>query len=460
LGDQIFMIDAELKNLQIDRTRRRSAEPSKWATRWIITGVVILLLLGGWRFAAEKLNPVPVVEVQRVRSISAASAPEGVILNATGYIVAAHKIEVAAKVIGRVKWIGVDKGDRVKEGEVLVRLEDDEYQAQLMQAKGQLTSLEAKLAEAMNGSRPEEVAQAQANVNTAQSDLDNARVTLDRNKNLLKDGVVAKQVVDDAQARYDNALHRVISLQKTYELVKLGPRKEQVDSLRGQVDQARGAVNYAQTNLANTIIRAPVTGTILERAVEKGEFVTTSFVGDRGAKGYVVSLADLNDLEVELDIAQNDFAKLHANQHGAVTTDAFPDRKYDGFIKEISPEANRQKATVQVKVKISQPDTFLRPEMNASVAFASEENAGQKSTRTGSESAAKPVVIVPASALHDGAVFVLLDGKALRRAVKTGATSAQGVRVEQGLVGGEDLITNPPPGLKDGDKVRQKAATS
>ena len=458
--NQIFMIDAELKNLQIDRTKRRSAEPSKWAARWIIAGVVILLLLGGWRFAAEKFNPAPVVEVQRVRSISAASAPEGVILNATGYIVAAHKIEVAAKVIGRVKWIGVDKGDRVKEGEVLVRLEDDEYQAQLMQAKGQLTSLEAKLAEAMNGSRPEEVAQAQANVNTAQSDLDNARVTLERNKNLLKDGVVAKQVVDDSQARYDNALHRVISLQKTFELVKLGPRQEQVDSLRGQVDQARGAVNYAQTNLANTIIRAPVTGTILERAVEKGEFVTTSFVGDRGAKGYVVSLADLNDLEVELDIAQNDFAKLHANQHGAVTTDAFPDRKYDGFIKEISPEANRQKATVQVKVKISKPDTYLRPEMNASVAFASEENSGQTSTRTGGESTAKPVVIVPASALHDGAVFVLLDGKALRRAVKTGATSAQGVRVEEGLVGGEDLITNPPPGLKDGDKVRQKAATS
>ena len=167
---------------------------------------------------------------------------------------------------------------------------------------------------------------------------------------------MAQQVVDDAQARYDNALHRVNSLQKTYELVKLGPRKEQIDSLRGQVDQARGALNYAETNLANTIIRAPVTGTILERAVEKGEFVTTSFVGDRGAKGYVVSLADLNDLEVELDIAQNDFAKLHALQHGAVTTDAFPDRKYDGFIKEISPEANRQKATVQIKVKISQPD--------------------------------------------------------------------------------------------------------
>jgi HlyD family secretion protein len=451
-------MDAELKHLQIDRTKRRSAEPSKWATRWIIAGVAILLLLGGWRFAAEKLNPAPVVEVQRVKSISAGSAPEGIILNATGYIVAAHKIEVAAKVIGRVKWIGVEKGDRVKEGDVLVRLEDDEYQAQLLQAKGQMASLQARLDEAMNGSRPEEVAQAQANVNTAKSDLENARVTLDRNVSLLKDGVVAKQVVDDAQARYDNALSRVNSLQKTFDLVKLGPRKEQVDSLRGLLEQARGAVNYAQTNLANTVIRAPVTGTILERAVEKGEFVTTSFVGDRGAKGYVVSLADLNDLEVELDIAQNDFAKLHAQQHGTVTTDAFPDRKYDGFIKEISPEANRQKATVQIKVKIAKPDSYLRPEMNASVAFAAEEKKADKPATASAD--AKPVVIIPAGAVRDGSVFVLLDGKALRRPVKTGASSTQGLRVEQGLVGGEDLILNPPAGLKDGDKVRQKAATS
>jgi HlyD family secretion protein len=182
-------------------------------------------------------------------------------------------------------------------------------------------------------------------------------------------------------------------------------------------------------------------------------------VGDRGAKGYVVSLADLNDLEVELDIAQNDFAKLHAQQHGSVTTDAFPDRKYDGFIKEISPEANRQKATVQIKVKISQPDAYLRPEMNASVAFAAEEKSAEKSANRAPDAAAKPVVMVPAGALRDGSVFVLLDGKALRRAVKTGATGTQGVRVEQGLVGGEDLITNPPPGLKNGDAVRQKAAT-
>jgi HlyD family secretion protein len=445
-------MDSELKNLRIDRSKRRSSEPSNWATRWIVGGVLLLLLLGGWRVASEKLNQAPEVEVVRVKSISSASAPAGVVLNATGYIVAAHKIEVAAKVIGKVKWIGVDKGSRVKEGEVLVRLEDDEYQAYVLQAKGALASLQAKLDQAMHGSRPEEVAQATANVRTAQSDLDNAKLTLDRDRQLLKEKVIAVQLVDDAQAKYDNALHRVNSLQKSYELVKLGPRQEEIDSLRGQVDQARGALNYAETNLANTIIRAPVTGTILERAVEKGEFVTTSFVGDRGAKGYVVSLADLNDLEVELDIAQNDFAKLHSMQHGTVTTDAFPDRKYDGFIKQISPEANRQKATVQIKVKVTKPDEYLRPEMNASVAFASDDRPATAS----SEGSAKPVVIVPASALKDGSVFVLLDGKAVRRTVKSGAASSQGVRVEQGLVGGEDVILNPPATLKDGDKVRQK----
>jgi len=445
-------MDAELKNLKIDRTRRRNTEPARWARIWIICGVVVLLLLGGWNLVSQKLNAAAEVQVQRVHTISAASAPQGVILNATGYIVAAHKIEVAAKVVGKVKWIGVDKGDRVHEGEVMVRLEDDEYQAQLQQANGQLATLQAKLDEALHGSRPEEVAQALANVESAKADLENARVTLKRNLGLVEEKVAPQQALDDAQARYDSAVHKVNALQKTYELVKIGPRQEEIDSIRGQVQQARGMVAYAETNLANTIIRAPVTGTILERAVEKGEFVTTSFVGDRGAKGYVVSLADLNDLEVELDISQNDFAKLHSAQHGVVTTDAFPDRKYDGFIKEISPEANRQKATVQIKVKITKPDEYLRPEMNASVAFISDEKPASLST-----SVEKPVVLVPASAVKDGAVFVMLDGHAVRRTVKTGATSPAGVRVEQGLIGGEDLILNPPAGLKDGDRVKQKA---
>jgi HlyD family secretion protein len=445
-------METELKSLRIDRNARRDNGPSPWATRWIIAGVTILLLLGAGRYIYGKLNAATEVETTRVRAVEAAGGQAGntTILNATGYIVAAHKIEVAAKVIGRVAWIGVDKGYKVKQGQILVRLEDDEYRAQLQQAQGTLASLSAKLQEAENGSRPEEIARALADLNVAKADLENFRITLDRTRGLVNEKVLSKQALDDAVAKYDSQAARVNSIQRTYDLAKLGTRQEQIDSLRGQVEQARGAVAYAETQLQNTVIHAPVTGTILERAVEKGEFVTTSFVGDRGAKGYVVSLADLNDLQVELDINQNDFAKLSPTQKGIVTTDAYPDKKYDGIIYEISPEANRQKATVQVKVKVLNPDDYLRPEMNASVAFYNEGTAAP------ANSVAKPVIYVPSAAVKNEAVFVIFNGKAVRRAVKTGGVSSQGIRIDDGLIGGEDLILNPPADLKDGDAVRPK----
>jgi HlyD family secretion protein len=444
-------MEAELKSLRIDRSQRRPPSGSKWAARWIIGGVALFLLLGAGRFVYEKMNSAPVVEVQRVRQASSPSASGGaVILNATGYIIAAHRIQVASKVVGKVSWIGVEKGTKVKEGQVLVRLEDDEYRAQLQQARGQLANLQAKLRELENGSRPEEIAGALANLNVAKADLENANVSLQRAKTLTESKVLSRQALDDAQARYDSALAKVASLEKTHELVRLGPRIEQVDAVRGQIEQANGSVAFYETQLRNTIIRAPVTGTILERAVEKGEFVTTSFVGERGAKGYVVSLADLNDLQVELDISQSDFAKLGPRQRGVVTTDAFPDRKYEGYIEEISPEANRQKATVQIKVRVQKPDDYLRPEMNANVAFVSDEKPSSVSGTS------KPMIVVPTSSVRNGAVFVALGGKAIRRPVKAGSAASHGTRIDEGLVGGEDLIVNPPAELKDGDKVAVK----
>jgi HlyD family secretion protein len=444
-------METDLKNLQIDRSGKRDPQPPKWAARWIIAGVAVFLLLGTARLAYNKLGAATEVETVRVQAASAgAGAGQAVVLNATGYIVAHHEIEVASKVVGRVQWIGVEKGDHVQAGQVLVRLEDDEYQAQLEQAKGNLASLQARLLEDEHGSRPEEIAVAKANLNQAKADLDDAKVTLDRTKELAGQGVMSHQQLDDAQSKYDDAAARVVSLDRTFELVRLGPRQEEIDSLRGQVEQAKGAVAYAQNQLDNTIIRAPVTGTILERAVEKGEFVTNGFVGDKGAKGYVVTLADLNDLQVELDINQNDFARLHMGQKAVVTTDAYPDRKYDGMIAEISPKADRQKATVQVKVKVLHPDDYLRPEMNASVSFLADE---QSAPAGGS---AKPLIVVPAAAVKDNAVFVVLENRAVRRAVKTGPTNSRGVQIDQGLIGGEDLVVNPPASLKDGDRVHVK----
>jgi HlyD family secretion protein len=446
-------MDQDIKSLRIDRSGAAPVRGggSGWATKWILSGVALFVLLGAGATAYKKLNAALEVTTARAQAQQGGGGAMGAVtLNATGYVIAAHKIQVASKVVGKVEWIGVDKGDKVRAGQVLVRLEDDEYKAQMQQARGQLMTLEARLAELSAGSRPEEIAAARANVQQAEADRENAKVTLERTRPLVKEGVLSKASLDDAQARYDAAVERVNSLQKTYELARIGPRKEVIDAMKGQVEQARGVVSFAETQLKNTVIVAPVTGTILERGVERGEFVTTSFVGERGAKGYVVTLADLNDLRVELDISQNDFRKLGPTQKGEITVDAYPDRKWQGVIDEISPEANRQKATVQVKVKVLNPDEYLRPEMNASVAFLAEEKTGARAE------AGKPVVFIPTSTVRNDRVFVVVGGKAVERTIKTSGNTPQGLRVEDGLIGGEDLVVNPPAELKDGMKVEVK----
>lgn len=436
----------ELKNLRIDKSLKSAPAAPRRLTPWVAASAAVLLLAAAAHVAWRWMNRATEIEVVRVEAASAGESAGGdVILNATGYIIAAHKIQLASKVVGKVAWIGVDKGDRVRKGQVIVRLEDDEYRAQLQQARGRLAALEARLAELVAGSRPEEIAVAKANLDQARADLENAGVTLDRAKQLAAERVLARQDLDDAQARYHAQAARVASLERTFELVRIGPRREQIDQVRGQILEAEGNLAFFETQLENTVIRAPIDGTILEREVEIGEFVTTGFVGERGAKGFVVSMADLNDLQVELDINQNDFARLGPRQKGIIATDAYPDRRYQGVIEEISPEANRQKATVQVKVRVVDPDEYLRPEMNASVAFVGEPRPGAP---------ARPQITVPLSAVKDGAVFVALDGRAVRRTVRTGGSTPLGLRVEEGLIGGEDLIVNPPPELKEGSRVR------
>ena len=444
-------METELKGLRIDRTARRERE-SKPILKFVLLATVFGVAAVAAVVGYEKLNaavPVNVVQVPSPMTPSS-SGEQQVVLSATGYIVAAHKIEVASKVNGRVAWIGVDKGDRVSAGQPLVRLEDTEYQAQVQQEKGQLQNLQAKLAEAEHGSRPEEVAKARADVKQADADLADAKVSLNRTKELVQAGVLAKQSLDDSQAKYDGDEAKVASLQRTLDLSVLGPRKEEIDQIRGQIEQARGALAYAQDQLDNTVIKAPVAGTILDRNVEKGEFITTGFVGDKGAKGYIVTMADLNDLQVELDISQNDFPKLGPRQKGVVTTDAYPDRKYQGYVEQVSPEADRAKATVQVKVQVQKPDGFLRPDMNATVSFVSDIKAEPSS------STAKRLVVIPPGAVQNGSVFVVVDNHARKRAVSTAGNSERGVLIASGLIGGEDLIVGPPADLKDGAKIQIK----
>jgi HlyD family secretion protein len=438
----------ELKHLRIDRSL---GEPSQVRRKWtstnvVVGGLAVLAAAAGAMVPVFRRSAVP-VEVITVRAEIGPINGSDLVLNATGYIIAAHKIEVATTVNGRVAWIGVEKGDQANQGQVLVRLESGEYLAKVQEAAGQVSYLQAKLNELTNGSRPEEIAKAGADMAEVNAQLENARVSLERTRKLFDQKVLSRQALDDATEKHNEELARFQSLERAYALTRVGPRSEEIAAARGQLKQAEGTLAYARTQYQNTVIRAPITGTILERNVEPGEFVTTGFVSDNGARGYVVSLADLHQLQVQLDISQNDFSRLVPDQRGVITTDAYPDRRYDGVIEQISPVANRQKATVEVRVKILNPDRFLRPDMNATVAFV----ASEEQRKVGS---AVPVISVPKSAIRDQAVFVVADGKAVYRKVQIGSASGGAVHISGGLQDGEQLIVSPPAGVKDGEAVK------
>jgi HlyD family secretion protein len=451
----------DLQSLRIDRSERggdNGGNGPAWAQRYILGGIAIVVLLAVVALAYRTFSSAtPEVEVTRASAVTSDTQEGAIVLSATGYIVAHHTINVNSKVTGRLEWIGVEKGDKVQAGQVIVRLENQEFRANYEQARGSLENARAYLEELQHGSRPEEIQQAQHNLDEARATLANDRITLDRTQELAAGGVDSKQQLDDATAKFEADQQRANSLGKAFELAKMGPRPEEIARAQGAVAQAQGQLDYAESQLDATVIRAPVTGTILDRTAEKGELITAQFASAAagGPQGSVVSLADLNDLQVELDIAQADFARLFPGQKALVTTDVYPDKVYDGVIAQISPEANRQKATVQVKVQVLRPDRYagieLRPEENATVKFLANETAKTTKGPAG--------VFVPSTAIHDkdGKKIVLLafNGKAVEREIHIVSERSDGALVD-GLVGGENVITAGPSTLKDGDKIKIK----
>ena len=444
--------DQALKGLKIDRSKPTRNRRRKATSVWIVCGFGLLCALAAWRIAASLFGAAE-VETFRVVAPRSGASGEAIVLQAAGYVIPHYRIEVASKVVGRVRWMGVEKGDQVTAGDPIVRLEDDEYQARLVESLGTLQAAQAHLEELEAGSRPEEIERAEADLLEARAQFKEAEIEFKRATELHKQELISTSEFDQAQFRRDGLVSRVESLSKTLKLLRLGPRREDIDSAKAEVKRAEGSVAYNRTLVDATVIRAPVTGTVLERNVEVGELVTTGFVGDRGAKGYVVAMADLNDIQIELDISQNDFARVFMNQRAIVATDAYRDRDYAGAVVEISPEADRQKATVQVKVQVLEPDNLIRPEMNANVAFMAPTEGEQ-----GAEQAVSSArVRIPSEALVDGnSVFLYVEGKAVRRPVRVMRTTASGVEIEQGLTGGEDVILSPPAELEDGDQVQRK----
>ena len=331
----------KLKALQIDRTRKQ--RPT--GTLWLIFIVVIGSTLVAVYFARPKLED----KFRRIKSTtttsegtSSSSTPavsstdmdmaansfptnlsqsplaSNVALTVSGYIINRERIEISPRFMGVVKWIGVKKGDAVTNGQVVVRLDDTEYQARLLQADGVLAS---------------------AKVNLAKAELDAERVS-----QLAKTDIASKEAQDNA---------------------RLG-----LEAARAALKEVEGAHAVAQTYVDWCTIRSPINGVVLEKLVDPNELVVPqSFGGGRGPSTALIAVADTMDLQVEIDLNEADLSKISLNQKCHVSPEAYLDKSYEGYVAEIAPEANRAKGTLQIKVQILNPDKFLTPELSAKVEF-------------------------------------------------------------------------------------------
>jgi HlyD family secretion protein len=442
-------LNERLRSLKIDRSPAVAPETKNRSPKMLLLAVAVLVALAATSYFFF-FSSAKAISAAEVKLESGGTSQSDTVLSVSGYVVAHHKIAVGAKVMGRVAWIGVEKGDTVQQGQVLVRLEDNEFRAQSNQARANLAAAQARLDQLRTGSRPQEKLKDRAGVLQAEATLRNAEADYERTEKLYRAGVTSKAELDRALAQRDTARALLEAARQSSSMTDVGPRPEEIRAAAAQVQQMKAALDYADTQLAATEIRAPVSGTVLQRIVERGEMVSPSAFGESGARTSVVALADLSDLQIELDISQTDFARLEMDQRAEIIPEAFPNLKYTGFIAEIAPEANRAKATVQVKVKVENPDAQLRPEMNARVNFLGKATVGAVQTA--------PRVLLPKTAVvrKDGSdfVFVIKGNKVEQRSVRLGNDAGEFYYVFEGLSGGESVATVGADKLRDGDRVK------
>ena len=443
-------LNQRLRSLKIDRSATPLPVAKSRTPKLLMLGVAALLAVAalGYIFLFSTAKAISAAPVRL--ETGTASAGESV-LTVSGYVVAHHKIAVGAKVMGRVNWIGVEKGDPVQQGQLLVRLEDTEFRAQVNQANANLMAAQARLDQLRSGSRPQEKMKDKAAVIQAEANLKKAEADYQRAVTLYRQGVASKAELDQALAQRDTSAALVEAAKQSSAMTDIGPRAEEIRAAEAQVAQMRASLDYAKTQLDATEIKAPVAGTVLERIVERGEMVSPSAFGGSGARTSVVDLADLTDLQIELDISQVDFARLKMGQRAEIIPDAFPNLRYSGFIEEIAPEANRAKSTVQVKVKVENPNEQLRPEMNARVNFLADKPSG-----TQAQPSAR--VMVPKSAVvrkdNNSYVFVVKGNRVEQRTIRTGDETGDAYYVLDGLSGSESVATSGTDKLRDGDRVK------
>jgi multidrug resistance efflux pump len=297
--------------------------------------------------------------------------PDEPVLDMKGYIIPAHTISVSPiEVSGRIVRLEIEEGKSFKKDDVLAVIDDSSFRADRDEAKANWDSLIEKMREMKNGNRPEEIEQARAELLEAEANLKAAQLEWERYQGKKVDAIARKDF-DTVESSYRGGLARVAKLRQSLRLMELGPREERVKGAIADVDAAKARLDRAEWRLKNCTIFSPVDGVILAKRAEIGSLINP-VVG--GVATSLCDIADLSDIEVDMEIQERDVSKVFDGQYCKIKADAFPERSYDGYVDRSMPIANRARGIVPIRIKVVVPPTekqgkYLKPDMGVAVTF-------------------------------------------------------------------------------------------
>jgi RND family efflux transporter MFP subunit len=388
------------KNVKVKEPKRKLK--SLPMVFFIAAGIIIVAFIA-WRFLAKgvEVKAVSVSEVYPSQLLAR--------LNASGYVVAQRKADVASKVTAQLVELLVQEGSLVKEGQVIARLESEDAQAQVAQSGANLKLSQAKVAQ-------------------SKADLDNAAIEYERRKSLIQSSMISKSEYDAAEARYLGA-------------------KAAYQSVQEEVKATAAALRNSEVALSYTEIKAPFDAVVLTKNADVGDIITPLGAA-ANAKAAVVTIADLDSLQVEADVSEANIGLVHVGQPCDIALDALPGIRFQGEAVTIVPTVDRSKATVLVKVRFLKRDPRILPEMSAKIGFLS------RPLQPGEE---KPRTMVNSSAVQSSDkgsyVFLVRGERAEMVSLRAGDKFGEMVEVLQGLKPGDMVVANPSKGLKDGSKI-------
>lgn len=399
----------DLAALRIDHSERGgTSRKGTWIT------VVILLVLaaaGAWIWTT-RMQAVT-VKTAAVAAKSGGALGPGSVLNASGYVVARRRATVSSKVTGKVQQIFIEEGQSVREGQVLARLDD-------AQARAALNLAEAQLGAARKGAAED------------QARLREAELNLQRRDRLLKEGVVGRAEVDTVQSEVEAIRARIAYTTQ-------------------QVAVAESQVAMRRTDLADMVVRAPFSGVAISKDAQPGEMISPVSAGGGFTRTGIGTIVDMSSLEIEVDVNESFINRVRPGQKVEAVLDAYPDWQIPAKVITSVPSADRQKATVRVRISFDKLDARILPDMGVKVSFLRDEEPAR---------AAAPAARfeVPKGAVRtiDGrtVVFVVKEDRVERRAVRTGLEQGDNIEVLSGVSAGERVVVDAPPDLKDGDRIR------